>query len=70
MPASTTETVRMLSVTVLEELDDPELQYRLWTALQLLSVVEEQSGVTKDVIANTDLDSGIRDRLRQLGYRD
>lgn len=70
MAASPTETIRALLETVLEELDDPDSQFRLRTALQLLTVIEEQSETARDALAEADLDPPVRDRLEELSYLD
>ena len=54
----------------LEDVDDPEVRFRLRTALQLVEILDERHAAAAEALAECDLDDGTRERLRRLGYLD
>jgi hypothetical protein len=50
------------------ETDDPEVEFKLRTARQLLMFLEEQHEAGRAVLERSDLDEETRDSLRRLGY--
>ncbi|WP_152042370.1 hypothetical protein [Salinigranum salinum] len=63
-------TVRRMLESVLEEATDPEITFKLRTALQLLVLIEEQQAGARSALAKADLDAELRENLRDLGYLD
>ena len=62
------DTVEALLEGVLEETDDPDVHYKLRTALQLLVVAREDHERASETLSEADLDADLRERLRELGY--
>jgi hypothetical protein len=56
--------------SVLKEATDPEITFKLRTALQLLVLIEEQQAGARSALAAADLDAELRENLRDLGYLD
>lgn len=63
-------TVRRMLESVLKEATDPEITFKLRTALQLLVLIEEQQAGARSALAAADLDAELRENLRDLGYLD
>ena len=59
------ETVQTLLESVIEETDDPEVHYKLRSALQILEASKEEVSTLKE--AATDHPE-LEDRLSDLGY--
>lgn len=55
---------------VLEETEDPEKKYKLRSALQLLTILEDNRAQTRTLLGEADLDPGLAERLGELGYLD
>lgn len=70
MGETVTERVAKLLESVQEEVEDPELSFKLRTARQMLVLCSEQHAVAKQALDEADLDEKTRDNLRQLGYLD
>jgi hypothetical protein len=70
MTETTVGTIRTLLKNSVAEVDDPEVQFKLRTALQLLSVVDRQQAEASEALADAELDSDVRENLRDLGYVD
>jgi len=64
-PAGTIET---LLEGVLEETSDANVHFKLRTALQLLSVIQEREQMTEDLLEESEIDGEVRQRLQELGY--
>lgn len=67
---NTIDTVRELLGGALDETDDPEVHFKLRSALQLLSVVEANDERLQHGLRDADLPDEAVDRLRELGYLD
>lgn len=65
---TTIETIGLLLEGALEETDDPEVNYKLRAALQLLVVVEEDRAGVHEVLEYADIGDETRRELRELGY--
>jgi hypothetical protein len=70
MGESTIDTVRQLLNGSLERTDDPEVGFKLRTALQLLSVVEERDQRLREDLEGAALSDEVVQRLDELGYLD
>lgn len=68
MGHSTFETIDELLSSVTAELDDPELQYKLRTAHQLLHRIETEYFESREIFTDIDLDDEMKERLTKLGY--
>ncbi len=54
--------------SVLAEVTDPDMAFKIRTARQLLVVVEEHYAAGQDAIKEADIDDETLESLRQLGY--
>jgi SOS response regulatory protein OraA/RecX len=70
MDDSTIDTVRQLLNGALDETDDAEVHFKLRTALQLLSVVEERDQQLKQDLKEAAFSEDTLARLREQGYLD
>ena len=70
MSETTTDTIATLVRTAVEETDDPDVRFKLRTALQLLDVVRDRHERVAEALAEVDLDEGLQNRLREMGYLD
>jgi hypothetical protein len=61
-------TLDTLLASVHEEVDDPELSYKLRTARQLTVVCEDQIEAYEETLEEADLDEETMEHLHQLGY--
>lgn len=68
MSQITCDTIETMLESVEEEVDDPDLVYKLRTARQLLLVCKYQNETLQDSLQEADLDDDIRQRLVGLGY--
>lgn len=68
MTGATVETIETMLESVQQEVDDPELRFKLRTARQLLLLLEEQHDLGRKALADADLDADVREDLRTLGY--
>ena len=62
------ELIGTILESVQQELDDPELSFKLRTARQLLLVCEEQHLTYRSTLESADLDEATTQRLVELGY--
>jgi regulator of RNase E activity RraB len=65
MNEDTLDTTRRILESLLEETDDPEVHYRLRTALQLLVAHEDDLASLEEICRG---DDELDERLRELGY--
>jgi hypothetical protein len=56
--------------TAVEETDDPDVRFKLRTALQLLDVVRDRHERVAGTLAEADPDEELQNRLREMGYLD
>ena len=70
MGKRTAETIETMLASVQEEIDDPELSFKLRTARQLVILLEEQYEAGREALAEADLDRETLENLRELGYLD
>ncbi|SDX83429.1 hypothetical protein [Halobellus clavatus] len=68
MADETMETIATLLRSSIESTEDPEINYKLRTALQLLDVVETREARAIDLLADEEFDDDLRGRLEDLGY--
>ena len=59
------ETVQTLLESVIKETDDPEVHYKLRSALQILEASKEEVSTLKEAAADH---PELKDRLSDLGY--
>lgn len=65
---TTVQTIDELLQGVQEELDDPELSFKVRTARQLVLVLKERQEAGRQAIERADLDPSVKEDLRELGY--
>ena len=65
---TTTDTMAALLESALERTEDSEVHFKLRTALQLVDVLEAQHEQARETLEEADIDSELRERLRELGY--
>jgi len=68
VPETTVETIDTLLESALEMSDDPEVNYKIRTALQLLYVGREEHEKLTEALDTADLDDDLRSTLADLGY--
>lgn len=68
MSNTTVETVRRLLEGALEDVDDPDVAFKLRSALQLLVLIEEQTEEARNTLEEADVEEDVRENLRELGY--
>jgi hypothetical protein len=66
----TVDTIRALLDGAIDETDDPETNFKLRSALQLLAVVEERDERLQRDLRDVELPERTASRLRELGYLD
>lgn len=66
----TTETIRTILTSVVDEVDDSELGFKLRSALRLLDVIAAQHDGARATLADAELKDEVRETLRELGYLD
>lgn len=62
------ETIERLLEGVQKEVDDPDASYKLRTARQLLSVLEQRNEDMSAAVEEVESDEELREQLRDLGY--
>ena len=65
MSDKTTQSIRAMLQSVLDDIDDPDASYKLRTVLQLLDVRKNN---LSEVIETVDDSGGVEQELRELGY--
>lgn len=70
MSETTTDTIRAILHSAVEEVDDSELGFKLRSALQLLDAIEEQYEGAREALEDAELEDDVRENLRELGYLD
>lgn len=70
MTGTPLETIETMLSSAVEETTDPEVQFKLRTALQLLVVVEEQQERAQQALSEVDLPEAVHESLTDLGYLD
>lgn len=65
---TTMDTMRTLLESSVAETDDPEVQFKLRTALQLLAVIDTQQKMASEALDNAEIEADVRVNLRELGY--
>jgi hypothetical protein len=68
MSRTTLETIEALLHGALDDTTDPEVEYKIRTALQFLSVVEADDAKVQESLESLDIDAETRESLRDLGY--
>lgn len=70
MSKTTVETTRRLLDSALEDVDDPDVSFKIRSALQLLVLIEERTDEAKKTLEEADIDENTRESLHELGYLD
>jgi len=70
MTETTVGTIETMLESALDRAEDPEVRFKLRSALQLLLVVENRHVETREALAEADVDEELRADLRDLGYLD
>lgn len=70
MDTTTIGTIEALLEGVIEETDDPEVHYKLRTALQLLIMMEDENSRVKETLEKSEIGPETREKLHELGYLD
>lgn len=70
MTDTTIDTIGTLLENAVAETDDPEIRFKLRTALQLLAVIDREHAMASEALASAEIDPDVRDDLRELGYMD
>lgn len=70
MSKTTVETTRRLLDSALEDVDDPDVSFKIRSALQLLVLIEERTDEAKKTLEEADIDEKTRESLHELGYLD
>jgi len=65
---TTMDTMRTLLESSVAETDDPEIHFKLRTALQLLAVIDTQQKMASEALDNAEIEADVRVNLRELGY--
>lgn len=68
MERTVSDTIETLLASVQEQLDDPDLRYKLRTARQLNVVCKDQLSTYRNSLDDAVLDDETRERLENLGY--
>lgn len=68
MAATTVGLIETILESVLDETDDPEIRFKIRTALQFFCLLREQDNVAREALADCEMDEDLRQRLRDLGY--
>jgi hypothetical protein len=68
MGDTTLETIDDLLQGVIEETDDSDIHYKLQSARQLITVVQDRHEQIGETLTKEDIDEGTFDTLRELGY--
>ncbi|MFP4626212.1 MAG: hypothetical protein ACOCQ7_01990 [Natronomonas sp.] len=70
MSKTTIETTRRLLDSALEDVDNPDVSFKIRSALQLLVLIEERTDEAKKTLEEADIDEKTRESLHELGYLD
>ena len=70
MGVDTYEHIDTILESIQEDVQDPELRFKLRTARQLCSVMEEHYIAGQQAIERADVDEETIESLRELGYLD
>jgi hypothetical protein len=70
MAETTLATIDELLEGAFEDVDDPEVRYKLRSARQLLQVVQQRQDIIDEAIDTAFEDDQILSNLRDLGYAD
>jgi len=68
MTETTISTIRTLLESSVAETDEPEVHFKLRTALQLLAVIDQQQEMASKALENAEIEADVRENLRELGY--
>ena len=68
MGTSICDTVEILLTAVQEELEDPDLVFKLRTARQLNLACKDEMTAFQRTVEQADLDEDTETRLKELGY--
>lgn len=68
MGASICDTVDTLLASVQEDIEDPDLTFKLRTARQLNLACKDEMDAFKQTVENAELDEETEARLQELGY--
>ena len=70
MDEAVCDTVDTMLASVQDEVNDPQLTYKLRTARQLLVACKDENEMYKHTLETVDLDEETAEQLRRLGYLD
>ncbi|WP_121821601.1 hypothetical protein [Halostella salina] len=70
MTRTVADTVDSILERVEEQVDDPDLAFDVRTARQLVVLLGEELDLAHEAIDDADIDEGLREDLRELGYLD
>jgi hypothetical protein len=70
MTGTTIDTIGTLLESAVDETDESEVRFKLRTALQLLTVIDREHDTASKALENAELEPGVREDLRELGYVD
>lgn len=70
MTDTTIDTIGTLLENAVSKTDDPEVRFKLRTALQLLAVIDREHDVASAALENAEIEPDVRENLRELGYVD
>lgn len=68
MVKTTLETLDELLEGAFDDIDDPDVRYKLRSARQLVQVIQQRQNTLDDAISDAVDDEDIMGRLRDLGY--
>lgn len=68
MAATICDTIEILLATVQEDIEDPDVVYKLRTARQLNVACKEHQNILETSLEDAHLDEEVRERLQRLGY--
>ncbi|MDQ2074114.1 hypothetical protein ACODNH_23470 [Haloarcula sp. NS06] len=68
MAETTLATMDELLEGALDDVDDPEVRYKLRSARQLLQVVQQRQDIMDEAIDTAIEDEAVLENLRDLGY--
>jgi len=70
MEKSICDTIEPMLASVQEEVNDPELTFKLRTARQLIMACDHEINTLTKTLDEVELDDETMEKLRQLGYLD
>jgi hypothetical protein len=68
MAGDVLETIERLLEAVQKEVDDPDASYKLRTARQLLTILEQRNEDLSAAVKGVESDDELHERLQDLGY--